>query len=125
MFIVLYFYLKPFLHESKCLEYKGNTYYFGNKKFIFYGKMMDYEGNKFLMNLMKKKYKESETIKWYKGTLINRTNWLFIYGYFLIKSIKNEAYIQPMIFGFLSYGNIKFFVSFFKVDIFISLNFPK
>ena len=64
---------------------------------------------------MKNKYEESEAIKWYKGTLIKRKNWFFIHGYFLFKSIKGEAYIQPNIFGFLSYGDIKFF-GFIKVN---------
>ena len=115
MFIVLYFYLNPFLHEIKCLEQKGNTFYFGNNNFIFNGKQRNFEENKFLMKLMKNKYEESEAIKWYKGTLIKRKNWFFIHGYFLFKSIKGEAYIQPNIFGFLSYGDIKFF-GFIKVN---------
>ena len=115
MFIVLYFYLNPFLHEIKCLEQKGNTFYFGNNNFIFNGKQRNFEENKFLMKLMKNKYEESEAIKWYKGTLIKRKNWFFIHGYFLFKSIKGEAYIQPNIFGFLSYGDIKFF-GFIKIN---------
>lgn len=116
MFIVLYFYLNPFLHEIKCLEQKGNSFNFGNENFIFYGKQRNLVENKFLMKLMKNKYEvTSEAIKWYKGTLINKKNWFFIHGFFLIKSIKSEPYIQPNIFGFLSYGDIKFF-GFIKVN---------
>ena len=90
MFIVLYFYLNPFLHEIKCLEQKGNTFYFGNNNFIFNGKQRNFEENKFLMKLMKNKYKyvDSEAIKWYKGTLIKRKNWFFIHGFFLIILLK-------------------------------------
>ena len=111
MFKVLYFYLNPFLHEIKYLNNKGRTYHLANNKYVLYGKMTKGEENKSLLNLMKNKYTEQDCIKWFRGTIINRKrkNSLFIHGYFLIKSIEGEPYIQPIIFGFLNYIDIKFF----------------
>ena len=111
MFMVLYFYLNPFLHEIKYLkdDKNSNIFYLGNNEYIFYKKMVNHQENKFLMDLMKDEINEIGCIKWFKGTLIHRKNWLFIHGYFLIKIIEGQLHILPKIFGFLNYKKIKFF----------------
>ena len=110
MFIVLYFYLNPFLFEIKYLnDEKGKTLSLANDKYTFCTKMESIEDNEFLMNLMKNKYNDPNYLRWHKGILINKKDLLFIHGYFAIKSEQFIPYIQPNIFGFLFYDEIAFF----------------
>ena len=110
MFIVLYFYLNPFLFEIKYLnDEKGKTFSLANDKYTFCTKMESIEDNEFLMNLMKNKYNDPNYLRWHKGILINKKDLLFIHGYFAIKSEQFIPYIQPNIFGFLFYDEIAFF----------------
>ena len=120
IFIVLYFYLNPFLHEIKYLKDIRHKFHFENKTFVLSGKIIPYRDSEdtFLKNLMKDKYisiNDMNSARWFKGTLINQNNYFFIHGYFLIKTKDQEAYMQPIIFGFLNYDDIKFF-GFIKVN---------
>jgi len=112
MFMVIYFYLNPNLHEMKYLKEeddKRNVLYFGNDELIFYKKMVNHYENKFLMDLMSNQINKNDCAKWFRGTLIHRKNSFFIHGYFLIKIIKGQLDIFHNIFGFLNYKEVSFF----------------
>ena len=109
MFKVLYFYLNPYLHDIKFLNGYCKNHSLAKKEYNFKAHMCSCNENKFLFNLMKEKNIEINSVKWYKGTLTNKKNWLIIHGYFLIKAIENNPYIQPIIFGFLNYNSIQYF----------------
>ena len=108
----LFFYLNPFLHEIKYLKDNGNTLNLCNNKYIFYRNIIDLKKigeNNFLIKLFKEKYVSPENGRFFKGLLINKKKLFFIHGLFLIKIRNEEPLIQPVIFGFLNFGNIKFF----------------